>query len=103
MYCSPERAATTKRTAATENHERFTYTLPSETEVELRYECRHDDGDTEMHEIYERLDTMSPLLPPVEDYIEDYKVFGASTNLTTLQPGPRNISSSVQCRTPHCN
>ena len=64
MYCSPERAATTERTAATENHERFTYTLPSETEVELRYECRHDDGDTEMHEIYERLDTMSPLLPP---------------------------------------
>ena len=72
-------------------------------EVELCYEGRHDGGDTKMHEIYERLDTMSPLLPPVEDYFKDYKVFGASTNLTTLQPGPRNISSSVQCRTPHCN
>ena len=72
-------------------------------EVELCYEGRHDGGDTKMHEIYERLDTMSPLLPPVEDYIEDYKVFGASTNLTTLQPGPRNISSSVQCGTLHCN
>ena len=57
----------------------------------------------EMYEIYERFDTMSPLFPLVEDYFKDYKVFGASTNLTTLQPGPRNISSSVQCGTLHCN
>ena len=57
------------------------------------------DGDTEMYEIeMERFAyTQSPLLPAAEDFMEDYKVFGTSSYITTLQPGPWNISSSVQC------
>ena len=88
----------------------------------LGYKCGHDDCSPQMmrcspdvhcspqmYEMYgcpemtaaaenhERFDTMSPLLPPVEDYFEEfYKVFRASSNLTTLQPGPWNISSLVQ-------
>ena len=58
-----------------------------------KYGCPEMTAATENHE---RLDTTSPF-PPVEDCMEDYKVFGASTNLTTLQPGRWSISSSVQC------
>ena len=58
------------------------------------YGCPEMTAAAENHE---RFDTMSPLLPPVEDYFEEfYKVFRASSNLTTLQPGPWNISSLVQ-------
>merc|ERR1712218_77013 len=58
------------------------------------YGCPETTAAAENHE---RFDTMSPLLPPVEDYFEEfYKVFRASSNLTTLQPGPWNISSLVQ-------
>ena len=107
MCCSPERAATTERTAATKNHERFAYTPPlPQMERELRYERCQDGGDTQMYDNYEMYEsygyarfasTQSPLPPPVEDQMQDYKVLGAFSNLTALQPGPWSISSSVQC------
>ena len=107
MCCSPERAATTERTAATKNHERFAYTPPlPQMERELRYERCQDGGDTQMYDNYEMYEsygyarfasTQSPLPPPVEDPMQDYKVLGAFSNLTALQPGPWSISSSVQC------
>ena len=104
MYCSPERAATTERTAATENHERFAYTLPSPRwKWSFATRAATMAATPRCTRSTRGLTPCLPSSPPVEDYIEDYKVFGASTNLTTLQPGPRNISSSVQCRTPHCN
>ena len=58
-----------------------------------KYGCPEMTAATENHE---RFDTTSPF-PPVEDRMQDYKVFGASTNLTALQPGRWSISSSVQC------
>ena len=97
--CSPHMYGCPEMTAATENHERFTFTSPLPLmEVELSYECRHKDGDTEMYEIeMERFAYTQSPLPAAEDFMEDYKVFRTSSYITTLQPGPWNISSSVQC------
>ena len=76
------------------------------------YYSREMYGCTEMYEMYEMtaatertadesyarfVSTQSPLPPPVEDQMQDYKVLGAFSNLTALQPGPWSISSSVQC------
>ena len=105
--CSPQTYCSPEMRAATKNHERFAYTPPlPQMERELRYERCQDGGDTQMYDNYEMYEsygyarfasTQSPLPPPVEDPMQDYKVLGAFSNLTALQPGPWNISSSVQC------
>ena len=79
MRCSPEKYCS-----------REMYGCPKMQEM---YGCPEMTAATENHE---RFDTTSPF-PPVEDRMQDYKVFGASTNLTALQPGRWSISSSVQC------
>ena len=107
MYCSAQTYCSPEMRAATKDHERFAYTPPlPQMEWELRYERCQDGGDTQMYDNYEMYEsygyarftsTQSPLPPPVEDQMQDYKVLGAFSNLTALQPGPWNISSSVQC------
>ena len=109
----PRRAAAAKLSA---KRTKLPPSRQAASRLGLGYKCGHDDCspqmmrcNPQMYEMYgcpemtaaaenhERFDTMSPLLPPVEDYFEEfYKVFRASSNLTTLQPGPWNISSLVQ-------